>query len=110
MRLPDGSVHEIQVEREKGIDLRLGLDVVRLARNAELEVAIVFSQDQDLAEVAGEVRDISRSADRWLKVVSAFPHGPNATSSRGIDRTDWFRMDQDFYEACLDPRDYRPCH
>ena len=20
------------------------------------------------------------------------------------------RMDQDFYEACLDPRDYRPCH
>ena len=58
VRLPDGSVHEIQVEREKGIDLRLGLDVVRMARNAELDVAIVFSQDQDLTEVAGEVRDI----------------------------------------------------
>ena len=108
VRLPDGSVHEIQVEREKGIDLRLGLDVVRMARNAELDVAIVFSQDQDLTEVAGEVRDISRSAERWLKVVSAFPHGPNASSGRGIDRTDWFRMDRDFYEACLDPRDYRP--
>ena len=80
MRLPDGSVHELGVEREKGIDLRLGLDVVRMARNAE----------------------------RWLKMVSAFPHGPNATSSRGIDRTDWFRMDQAFYEAFLDPRDYRP--
>ena len=108
VRLPDGSVHEIQVEREKGIDLRLGLDVVRMARNAELDVAIVFSQDQDLTEVAGEVRDISRSAERWLKVVSAFSHGPNAISGRGIDRTDWFRMDRDFYEACLDPRDYRP--
>lgn len=108
VRLPDGSVHEIQVEREKGIDLRLGLDVVRMARNAELDVVIVFSQDQDLTEVAGEVRDISRSAERWLKVVSAFPHGPNASSGRGIDRTDWFRMDRDFYEACLDPRDYRP--
>ena len=82
VRLPDGSVHEVPVEREKGIDLRLGLDVVRMARNAELDVAIVFSQDQDLAEVAGEVRDISRGAERWLKVVSAFPHGPNATSSR----------------------------
>ena len=105
VRLPDGSVHDIPVEREKGIDLRLGLDVVRMARNAELDVAIVFSQDQDLAEVAGEVRDISRSADRWLKVVSAFPHGPNATSTRGIDRSDWFRMDREFYDACLDPRD-----
>ena len=73
VRLPDGSVHEIPVEREKGIDLRLGLDIVRMARNSELDVAIVFSQDQDLAEVAREVRDIARSADRWLKVVSAFP-------------------------------------
>ena len=97
VRLPDGTVHEVPVEREKGIDLRLGLDV-----------AIVFSQDQDLAEVAREVRDISRSAERWLKVVSAFPYGANATSTRGIDRTDWFRMDREFYDACLDPRDYRP--
>ena len=108
VRLPDGSVHDLPVEREKGVDLRLGLDVVRMARNADLDVAIVFSQDQDLAEVAREVRDISRSAGRWLKAVSAFPHGPNATSPRGIDRTDWYRMDREFYDACLDPRDYRP--
>ena len=108
VRLPDGSIHDIPVEREKGVDLRLGLDIVRMARNGELDVAIVSSQDQDLAEVAWEFRDISRSADRWLKVVSAFPHGPNATSTRGIDRTDWFRMDREFYDACLDPRDYRP--
>ncbi len=108
IRLPDGSIHELSVEREKGIDLRLGLDVVRLARNGELDVAIVFSQDQDLAEVAREVRDISRSADRWLKVVSAFPAGSRATSTRGIDGTDWFRMEREFYDSCLDPRDYRP--
>ena len=84
VRLPDGSVHDIPVEREKGVDLRLGLDIVRMARNGELDVAIVFSQDQDLAEVAREIRDISRRANRWLKVVSAFPHGrtrlPHAAS------------------------------
>ncbi len=108
VRLPDGLVHEIPVDREKGIDLWLGLDVVRMARNAELDVAIMFSQDQDLSEVAGEVRDISRSVARWLKVASAFPRGPGATSTRGIDRTDWFPMGQHFYDACLDPRDYRP--
>ena len=108
VRLPDGTTHDVPVEREKGIDLRLGLDVVRLARNAELDVAVVFSQDQDLAEVAREVRDIARTQGRWLKIVSAFPHGRRATSSRGIDGTDWFRMDRAFYDACLDPRDYRP--
>ena len=108
VRLPDGSIHEVPVAREKGIDLRLGLDVVRMARNGELDVAIMFSQDQDLAEVAVEIRDIARTQGRWLKVISAFPNGPYATSSRGIDRTDWFRMDREFYDACLDPRDYRP--
>ena len=62
IRLPDGTVHEIPVEREKGVDLRLGLDVVRMARNAELDMAIVFSQDQDLVEDARGVRDVSRTA------------------------------------------------
>ncbi len=104
----DGSVYENAAGREKGIDLRLGLDVVRMARNDELDVALIFSQDQDLAEVAGEVRDIARSQGRWLKIASAFPAGQNATSRRGIDRTDWFQMDRAFYDACLDPRDYRP--
>ena len=108
IRLPDGSVHELLVQREKGIDLRLGLDVVRMARNAEMDVAVLFSQDQDLAEVALEVRDIARSTNRWLKIVSAFPYGPNATASRGVDRTDWFRMTRELYDSCLDPRDYRP--
>ena len=27
---------------------------------------------------------------------------------RGIERTDWLRMDRNFYDACLDSRDYRP--
>ena len=107
-RLPDGSIYRLPIEREKGIDLRLGLDVVRMARNEELDVAIIFSQDQDLGEVAREVRDISQSTGRWLKVVSAFPVGPGATVRRGIDRTDWFGMEREFYDACLDPRDYRP--
>ncbi|MCE2519939.1 MAG: NYN domain-containing protein [Alphaproteobacteria bacterium] len=108
VRLPDGTAHEVPVQREKGIDLRLGLDVVRMARNGEFDVAVLFSQDQDLAEVAREIRDISRTLGRWLKIVSAFPHGGRATSTRGIDGTDWFRMDRAFYDACLDPRDYRP--
>ena len=58
--------------------------------------------------MAREVLDIARIAGRWLKVVSAFPHGRNATATRGTHGTDWFRMGREPYDACLDSRDYRP--
>ena len=108
VRRSDGATEEIETAQEKGIDLRLGLDVVGMAYRGELDVAVIFSQDQDFVEVAEEIRKIARSEGRWLKIVSAFPSGPQATARRGIDKTDWFRMDQAFYDACLDPRDYRP--
>lgn len=105
--LADGTVETVESAHEKGIDVRLALDVVRLARTNQLDVAVIFSQDQDLAEVAEEIRDIARSEQRWIKIVSAFPSGPNASANRGINGTDWFRIDEALYNACLDPRDYR---
>ena len=105
---PDGAQHTILSPHEKGIDVRIALDVVRLARQAQYDVGVIFSQDQDLAEVVQEVKEIARSANRWNKIVCALPSGPNATSSRGIAGTDWYRMDRTFYDACLDQRDYRP--
>ena len=107
VELPDGTTRDVAVPREKGIDLRIGLDVVRMARNGQLDVALVFSQDQDLAEVATEIRDISGSTNRWLKIASAFPDSATASSSRGINDTDWKRIDRALYDSCLDPRDYR---
>lgn len=64
---------------------------------------MVCSHDQGFAELARETRDIARADGHWLKIVSAFSHEPDATPGQGIDRTDWFRMDRDSYEACLDP-------
>ncbi len=106
--LSDGASITVPVAEEKGIDVRLALDVVRCAREGEFDVAVILSQDQDFSEVAREVKAISRSEDRWIKVVSAFPFGPDATNRRGINGTDWFRMDRTFYEACIDETDYRP--
>ncbi len=106
-RLPDGTVQKVCVPVEKGIDVRLALDAVRLARKRQFDVALIFSQDQDLAEVADEVRDIAQEQGRWIKVASAFPDSPIARNHRGIDRTDWVRIDRAMYEACLDYRDYR---
>jgi uncharacterized LabA/DUF88 family protein len=104
----DGSTSIKMVPHEKGIDVRLALDVVRLTLGNQLDVAILFSQDQDLSELASEIRQISRSADRWVKVVSAYPDSPTASPRRGINGTDWVPIDKASYDACLDPRDYRP--
>jgi uncharacterized LabA/DUF88 family protein len=105
---PDGTKKNAMTAVEKGIDVRIALDVIRLTLAKQLDVAILFSQDQDLAEVVQDVREIARTQNRWVKVVSAFPDSPTASANRGIANTDWFRMKRAFYDRCLDQRDYRP--
>ena len=106
--LPDGTMYEVDTAQEKGVDVRLAVDVMRLATHDQYDVALIFSQDQDLVEVVQEVREISRSGRRWIKVACAFPDGPKASFRRGIRDTDWFKMDEEFYGKCLDAYDYRP--
>lgn len=108
IRLPDGSTYTFIAGEEKGIDVRIALDIIRLCRSQAYDVALVFSQDQDLTEVAEEVCLIAREQGRWVKVASAFPSSPTSRNKRGIDRTDWIRIDRSLYDACLDRRDYRP--
>jgi uncharacterized LabA/DUF88 family protein len=106
--LPDGASRSVMVGEEKGIDVRIALDVVRMAHKGEFDVALIFSQDQDLSEVAAEIRIIAQEQARWIKIASAFPLSPTSRNRRGINRTDWIPIDRATYEACLDPRDYRP--
>jgi uncharacterized LabA/DUF88 family protein len=105
--LPDGTEHTILVGAEKGIDIRLALDMVRLALEGEYDIALLFSQDQDLSEAADEVRSISIKSNRWLKVACAFPMSPTIRNKRGINKTEWIQFDRALYDQCLDPNDYR---
>ena len=108
VKLPDGSMYTFLTGEEKGIDVRIALDVVRMARQGDFDVALLFSQDQDLSEVAAEVRVIARDNDRWLKIASAFPSSPTSRNKRGIDKTDWIPITRATYDSCLDSHDYRP--
>lgn len=107
VQFPDGTITTTLVGREKGIDVRLALDVVRGALDNRYDVALLFSQDQDLTEVAKEVREIARRDNRWIKLACAFPLSPTSRNRRGINKTDWIRIDRATYDACLDPHDYR---
>ena len=105
--LPNGQTHLVRVGKEKGIDVRIAIDIIRLAHQRIYDVAIIFSQDQDLSEVAKEIRIIAQEQNRWIKIASAFPCALNP-GTRGINRTDWIKIDKATYDLCIDPRDYRP--
>ena len=106
VRLPDGTLHSFLSGEEKGIDVRIALDVIRMAHRVQYDVALLFSQDQDLSEVAEELRVIAREQNRWIKIACAFPFSPTTRNRRGIDKTDWIRIDRATYDACLDRRRY----
>ena len=72
VRLRDGSEHSYMAAEEKGVDVRIAIDVIGLAWQSAFDVALIFSQDQDLSEVAREIRAIARRQDRWIKIASAF--------------------------------------
>lgn len=108
IQISDGIDYTATVAEEKGVDVRIALDVIRMARQNCFDVALVFSQDQDFSEVADEIRTLAREQRRWIKIACAFPYSSTASNKLGIQKTDWIRIDQATYDACRDPRDYRP--
>lgn len=106
--LPGGSKHTFLVGQEKGVDIRIALDVVHCVRRNQCDVALIFSQDQDLSEVADEIRLLAKEHNRWVKIACALPDSPTLRNRRGINSTDWVRVDRATYDACIDPADYRP--
>jgi uncharacterized LabA/DUF88 family protein len=95
------------VAREKGVDIRIALDLVRMARRNEYDVALLFSQDNDFSEVAQEIRDIAYEYNRWIKIVSAYPYDLTYPKLRGVRKTDWSPITKEEYDSCIDGTDYR---
>lgn len=102
-----GQQRSVLVAEEKGIDVRIAIDILRLGFHRQYDVALLFSQDQDLAEAAVEIQSLAQQQRRWIKIASAFPGSARARNTRGIDRTDWISVSKQTYDECLDYRDYR---
>ncbi|MBI3493130.1 MAG: NYN domain-containing protein [Acidobacteria bacterium] len=77
-------MHAFLTAEEKGIDVRIAIDIIRLAHRGKYDVALLFSQDQDLSELCAEIRTIAKEQARRIKI------------------------DRATFDKCLDPRDYRP--
>lgn len=104
-----GVVHHESTSRklvEKGIDLRLGLDLVKHTRLKIFDLAIIFSQDGDLAEAVDDAYEIAKEQHRRIAIACALPIAEGHTQQFGIRRTTNREFDKVFYDACIDPTDY----
>ncbi len=111
IRLQDGSTEQVRFGYEKGVDVQIAIDVLTKTRTEGYDVVLLFSQDQDLQGLAKAIKDLAKEEKRWLKLASAYPHDPTQKrKNRGINDTDWLPFDKATYDACIDPRDYRPKH
>lgn len=90
---------------EKGIDLRLGLDLIKHTTAQAFDVAIIFSQDGDLAEAVQDAYEIAGSQKRRIAIECAYPvDGINPQF--GINKATPLEFDRMLYDTCLDPNDY----
>jgi hypothetical protein len=100
--------YKILSTREKGIDMRIGLDVMKAARRRDCEHIVIVSRDQDFQQVIGDIEMMTAFERREIKLWSAYPDGGKGPSHlRGIDGMDEIIITPDIYLNAIDPKDYR---
>ncbi len=102
--LPEGGVATRRVLLSKGVAVRMALDAVRIQNAGAQDVALFFSQDPDVAEVADELRAMAEVRAQALRVVSAFPFTITSRGARGVPRTEHLRVERALYESCVGRR------
>lgn len=94
-------------DREKGVDVSIAIDLIRLTYEKQYEVAVIVSQDWDFGPAVRLAKEIAKDQGRNLIFESCFPLGLGSKSNRGIPGTTWVPIDQATYDACHDHREYR---
>ena len=107
IKLGGGTTLTRPVAQEKGVDVRIAIELIRYAFSEEYDVGLIFSQDQDFSEAVGEIKRIAEKQKRWVKVASAFPVSATCRNRRGINGTDWIPIERELYDQCRDETDYR---
>lgn len=93
--------------QEKGVDVSLAIDLIRLTYEKEYDAVIIVSCDWDFGPAVKLARKIAQDQGRNVLLQSAFPHERNRYNRRGIQGTEWLYITKSLYDACIDTRDYR---
>lgn len=99
------SVTPYQRAREKGIDLSIGLDVVDLALQGLMDVAVVVSSDNDLCEAARSTHEVTRPGERVSVEAALFNERRSPILLQDYDYTHQLRYPD--FDATKDNFDYQ---
>jgi uncharacterized LabA/DUF88 family protein len=92
--------------REKGVDVRMALDLFRLGSKGLYDVAIIVSEDSDLDPAAQDVYSL-RDAERWIAVENALPWGgPNSHTRWLASVRRRRRIDRELFDRIRDTNRY----
>ncbi|MGZ5495030.1 MAG: NYN domain-containing protein [Thermoanaerobaculia bacterium] len=108
--LPDGTQFTFLKGEEKGIDVRIAVDVIRNGPQAGVRRRCrvqpgprpLGGGNRSSFDLAG-----AGSVDQDRIRFSAFPLSPTTRNRRGINNTEWIPIERATYDACLDLRNYR---
>jgi uncharacterized LabA/DUF88 family protein len=97
INVPHVGVMKLPVRKEKGVDVRIAVDVTVLALKDKLDVAVIFSQDSDFLYLVECADEIGAEQQRRILIASAFP---STGKEHGIGGTKFIPIDRDIYEFC----------
>lgn len=94
--------------REKGTDLRIGLDMMRLARQGQYDVASLVTQDTDLNQAVEELMLLRSELDIWLACETVYPFNPESGKPgfRLLSCRRWHIIDEPMFQRIRDDTDY----
>ena len=93
--------------QEKGVDVSIAIDLIRLTYEAAYDTAILVSSDSDLGPAVGLAKELSAEQKVQRHFESAFPYQEPHHKMRGVPGTVWRKISKGTYDACRDPREYR---
>lgn len=93
--------------QEKGVDVKMSVDIICLTYERQYEVALMISQDRDFEPAIRLAKEIAKDQHRQLIFESHFIVGVGSHSDRGIPGTIWKPIDKATYDTCLDAQNYR---
>ena len=85
----------------------MAVELVQATYEQLYDVAIIVSQDADLAPAVAVAREIAQGQNRRVDFESAFPQLPGRRHFE-IPDTTWVPINKVAYDTCLDLSDYRP--
>jgi uncharacterized LabA/DUF88 family protein len=98
------TVSPYQRAREKGIDVALALDVIDLAQQKQMDVAVIVSSDTDLCEVARVVHSTTGIAGKRVSVEAAVVSGRRPVLLQHYDYT--HNLNRNDFQQFSDNFDY----